>query len=245
MSLLDLPSIGKFQNDDLTAPITRKELDMAISKLKANKCPGSDGFPNEWHKIFKEDLAPVMLDSFNWTLPKAVASPSWKEAVILVIPKEGRNKENCESYRPISILNVDYKLFTSILTKRIEHLLPDLINEDQTGFIKGRQTQDNIRRMLHIIERINKKHLSAVLASLDLEKAFDRVCWPFLYRVLERLGFNGQFVRCIQALYRDPTARLKINGHLTGSFKLYRGTGQGCCLSPALFALFRIEYKTK
>ena len=57
-------------------------------------------------------------------------------------------------------------------------------------FIKGRQTQDNIRRTLHIIEQIHKQHLSAALVSLDAEKAFDRVSWTFLYRVLERLGFN-------------------------------------------------------
>lgn len=235
---LDLPSIGKTQNEDLNAPITKEELDTAISKLKTNKCPGSDGFPNEWYRIFKEDLTPVLLESLNWTLNKAVAPPSWKEAVISVIPKEGKNKEFCESYRPISILNVDYKVFTSIISKRIERFLPDLIHEDQTGFIKGRQTQDNIRRTLHIIEQINKQHLSAALISLDAEKAFDRVSWPFLYRVLERLGFNSQFIRCVQSLYRDPNARIRINGDLTGSFKLFRGTRQGCCLSPTLFAIF-------
>ena len=238
LAALDLPSVGKIQNDFLTSTITEDELNEAISHLKTNKSPGSDGFPNEWYKKFREELAPVLLKSFNWTLKKAIAPPSWREAVISVIPKEGKNKECCESYRPISVLNVDYKLFTSIITHRLKRYLPDLIHEDQCGFINQRQTQDNIRRTLHIIEHINMHNLDAAIFSFDAKSAFDLVSWPFLYGVLDRMGFNSQFIMCIKALYTDPTARIKINGHLTDSFKLFRGTRQGCCASPALFAIF-------
>lgn len=151
------------------------------------------------------------------TLNNAEISPSWREAVISVLPKEGKNKKYCESYRPISILNVDYKLFTSI-SKRLEVHLLDLIHEDQIGFIKGRQTHDSIRRTLHIIEEAKNQKLSMALVSLDAEKAFDLVSWPFLYKVLERLGFN-KFIKCMQSLYSNPVARLKINGHLSSSFQ--------------------------
>ena len=238
LEALDFPTLSKLENDFLTATITEDELNEAISHLKTNKSPGSDGFPNEWYKKFKEELAPVLLKSFNWTLKKAIAPPSWREAVISVIHKQGKNKEYCESYRPISVLNVDYKLFTSIITHRLQKHLPDLIHEDQCGFISERQTQDNIRRTLHIIEHIKKHNIEAAIFSFDAKQAFDRVSWPFLYGVLERLGFNSQFIACIKALYSEPTARIKINGHLTDRFKLFAGTRQGCCASPALFAIF-------
>lgn len=71
--------------------------------------------------------------------------------------------------------------------------MSDLIDEDQSGFIKGRQTQDNVRRTLHI-HQIQKQGMNAVLVSLDAEKAFDRVNWKFLYQVLERIGLQKQAI---------------------------------------------------
>lgn len=115
-------------------------------------------------------------------------------------------------------------MYTAIIAKRLETILPELIDEDQTGFIKSRQTHDNIRRTLHLIDKIERENKTAVLLSLDAEKAFDRVNWEFLYQTLDRFGFNKHFVNIIRSLYQLPTAKIKINGSLSPSFNLQRGT---------------------
>ena len=235
---LDLPSIGKSQNKKLVSEITTDEIISAIGNLKTSKSPGSDGFPAEWYKKFKKVLSPVLLSTFNWILQKNGIPPSWKEAIITVLPKAQKNIELCENYRPISILNIDYKLYTSILAQRLQTFIPDIIDEDQTGFVRGRQTQDNIRRTLLIINRINKNKLPAALISLDAMKAFDLVIWDFLYMTLEKFGFEKKSIQCIKAIYNEPSARIKINGSLSSKFTLERGTRQGCCLSPILFSIY-------
>lgn len=238
LSSLDLPSVGTEQNKIMTQDITDEEINRAISRLKTGKMPGADGYPAAWYRIFRKTLVPVLKKCFNYVLRGGETPLSWRQAIISVIPKPGKDKTQCSSYRPISVLNIDYRLFASILAKRMEDIVPDLIDPDQTGFVKHRQTQDNVRRALHLINQMRNSDRESIAISLDAEKAFDSVRWKYLYLVLKRFGFNDQVIGCLNSLYCSPTARIKINGSLSNTILLERGCRQGCPLSPTLFALF-------
>lgn len=80
------PPLSSSQNDTLVSPISHKELNLAISKLKMGKSPGSDGYTPEWYKCLKSELTPLILNTFNRILQIGEIPPSWREAFISVIP---------------------------------------------------------------------------------------------------------------------------------------------------------------
>lgn len=160
---------------------------------------------------------------------------SWRQAVISVIPKPEKDKTKCS---PISVLNIDYRLYALILAKRLEDIIPNLIDTDQTGFVKYRQTQDNMRRPLYLVDHIKNSDTESVVISLDAEKAFDSVRWQYSYLTLKRFGFNDQINGCLRSLYCSPLGRIKMNGNLSQPVLLEGGCRQGCPLSPTLFSLF-------
>lgn len=236
LSSLDLPSIGTEQNERLNQLITEEEISRTISKLKVNKMAGEDGYPAEWYRHFRKLIIPQLKNCFNHILTGGEIPPSWKRAVISVIHKPGKDKIECGSYRPISVLNIDYRIFATILAKRLESIVPELTDTDQSGFVRNRQTHDNVRRALHLFDKMKNKESIAI--SLDAEKAFDSVGWEYLYLVLNRFGFNSNIIGCIRSLYDSPSARIKINGDLSDTVNLERGCRQGCPLSATFFALF-------
>lgn len=113
------------------------------------------------------------------------------------------------------------------MSKRMENILPNLINNDQTGFINNRQTQDNIKRTLHIMNHIQKYKEKAMIIS-----------WFYLFKVLKKFQISDLVINNIKALYDYPTSRIRINGYLTDPLTLERGVRQGCAWSPLLFALY-------
>lgn len=221
----------------LVEPIREEEIKETIVKLKNNKSPGMDGFSGEYYKVFVNDLTPVLCRLYNYALNSGNPPQSWSEAIITVLHKEGKDPSQCSSYRPISLLCVDYKILTSILATRIQKYIKKLINPDQTGFISGRHGTNNIRRVLNLQSLMAKGAQTSMLLSLDAEKAFDRVDWQFLEQTLIEMGFGEKFASWFRLLYKNPKSKIRVNGHCSEFFDVERGVRQGDSLSPVLFAL--------
>ncbi len=130
----------------------------------------------------------------------------WDRQLYLLSIKRVKNVSECSAYRPISLLNVDSKIFAKILAHRLETVLPLLVSDDQTGFIKNRYSFYNIRRLLNIIHHPTPSDTPEVLLSLDAEKAFDRVEWDYLFYTLKKFGFGTKFISWIRILYSSPVA---------------------------------------
>ena len=160
------------------------------------------------------------------------------EATIILIPKPAPDSPKAADFRPISLLNVDYKIWAAAIVARINPLLPTLCRATQTGFIPGRSILHNVSFNRDIIEWAERSKTPVVVIFLDFEKAFDRVKWHYLWRVLDHLGFPAEFGIVIRALYTGLSSTLMIPGATQVVLRPSRGVRQGCPLSPALFALF-------
>lgn len=159
-------------------------------------------------------------------------------ALLSVLPKPGKDPTLCSSYRPLSLINTDLKIVSKTLATRLEKATPSLIHPDQTGFIKGRQSSTNMRRLFNLMNISQQNNMKTIIVSLDAEKAFDRVNWTFLFETLPKFGFGESFIHWLKILYHSPMATVFTNGLSSKSFLLHRGTRQGCPLSPSIFALF-------
>lgn len=144
-----------------------------MTKLRKN--PGDNGFTKEFYEAFFDLLGNALLESFNAGFQNGQLSVSQKRGIISLIPKDENNSISLSNWRPVTLLNVDYKILAKLIAKRIESVLPKLIHSDQTGFTKGRCIGQNVRLLEDILEYRDIKKIPGILLFLDFEKAFDTV----------------------------------------------------------------------
>uniref|UniRef100_A0A670Z2G2 Reverse transcriptase domain-containing protein n=1 Tax=Pseudonaja textilis TaxID=8673 RepID=A0A670Z2G2_PSETE len=116
---VNLPKISKEIEEMLESNITMMELSQALKKQNNGKAPGPDGLPVEFYKTFQELLCIPLLEVMNEVMVKKIIPKTWSEAYITLIPKEEADLLQIKNYRPISLLNADYKIFASILAERL------------------------------------------------------------------------------------------------------------------------------
>ena len=152
-------------------------------------------------------------------LKKNELSDTQKQGILILLHKKG-DKSLLDNWRPISLLNIDYKIAAKILCRRLQKVINKIISKDQTGYLKFRSATENVRLIEDVIDFCLHLDLPGILIFLDFKKAFDSVNHNFLFQVLKKFNFKESFIRWIKVLYHNACGKVVNNGWVTQSFKI-------------------------
>ena len=180
----------------LDSVVTLDEYSEALRSLQPGKSPGSDGLPAEFYKRFWDvlgsDLAEVLEECFSTSLLPF----SMRTGHIRLLHKQG-DRTNLRNWRPITLLNTDYKILAKVLARRLSVVVDTVVGSDPTCSIPGRCISDNIALARDIIDYCEQTQRPGAILNFDQEKAFDRVNCDYLHSVLRSFGFVEKFRRWI------------------------------------------------
>ena len=154
-----MKKLNEIEKESCDGLLTEIECKIALKTMKNQKSPGSDGLTVEFYKIFWNNIKQFYIKSINYSFKNGSLTELQKQGIITLIPKPQKDIEKIENWRPISLLNVDYKIATKAIANRIKPIITSIIDNAQTGFIKGRFIGENIRLLFDIIEMTEEQNI--------------------------------------------------------------------------------------
>jgi hypothetical protein len=215
--------------------VTQGEFHLAITRGKNKKSPGVDGIPLEiyvtfWHHII-DDITLLIQDMYG----KGAILDYQKQGLLVSIQKHA-HALTLKDYRPITILNTDFKILTILLANRLWPWMEDL-HQDQHCGLTGTNVYDALATIRDVVAFAEHTRTSLCIVSIDFHNAFDNVAHDYLDAALAARGFGAKMRRRISGLYERATSKASVNGFLTPPFPIRSSIRQGCPLSSLRFAL--------
>lgn len=225
-------------NDACMDAITTADIWAAIKTSSSKKSPGPDGLPKEFYlrtfDVIHRELNLILNEALTSNFPS-----KFVDGVIVLVKKRGTGN-TVASYRPISLLNFDYKLLSRILKVRLETVMKAhrILSDAQKCSNSHQNIFQATLALKDRIAQLTARKQVAKLVSYDLDHAFDRVRHSFLFSNMRSLGFNPQLIELLSRFSSMSSSRLLINGHLTAAFPIERSVRQGDPISMHLFVLY-------
>ena len=222
----------------LDARPTMNELDTQIAKPHEGTAPGPSGITYALIKHIWPVIKNIFLEhTLEVTGPSGVLEALEKLRKMILIGKPDKERTSQDGYRPISLLEVTYKIISGLFADRLKLAIPHIIGTAQKGFTKNRSTQDAVRAIIDIRNLAIQEGRPGVFMSCDLSKAFDTISHAYLFQAMKLMGFPDSFIRVIKTLISNPRVAFHINGRVSESFVQRDGTGQGDPVSSFLFLI--------
>ena len=222
------PKVTQAMNDWLVQPFMESEVHGALKQMYSLKAPGPNGMPPFFFQHFWSTSSMVVTKTVLDFLNFEISPPNFNDTHITLIPKIKEPKKITD-YRPISLCNVVYKIASKAISNRLKQILPSIISDTQSAFVHGRLITDNVLVAFETMHHISQKKGSKVgemALKLDMSKAYDRVNWVWLEKVMEKLGFTDRMrallMRCVSSITYSIKLMVYRGGilfHLWGSIK--------------------------
>ena len=230
------PSLPSDKANLCEGRLSLDECHRVLLGMARRKAPGSDGFPMEFYVKFWPLLGSDLVLVLNSCFERGSLALSQRRGIISLSFKKGDCLDP-RNWRPITLLNVDYKIAARAIAGRLLKVIHLVVASDQTCGVPGRYIGENVALLRDVVSYATESNTPVAILSLDQEKAFDRVDWSFMRATLCRMGFGPSFVRWVDLFYTGVESAINVNGHITLFFSLSRGVRQGCPLSPLLYVL--------